>query len=197
MENRKWASAQPTMTMMFSVMCMIYWAWMIGILKPEAQLFIGIIQLALYPSYIIAAIIELKGGDGLSGNVYYYFATFFGAASGAVNIVSYFAGIFGWPVDPSVMGFIWIWIGVMLAGILPAYRKYGWIFFTLCAFAAISLLVLALVAFGIGPAAFMPILNQISAWCLFLVGIEGLYLALAAHLETADIKIPTGKSLFK
>lgn len=194
MENKqRWASATPTMTLIFSMLAMMFWANFMGYLKPEAALLLGVIQVGIFPAYLIGAVILLKEGDALNGNVFFYFATWFGFVAGLINIVTYFAPIYNWAIDPRITGYFWLWAAVMLYGSLPAYRKVPWVFFTVLFCAATALLLIALTSLELVPVVF----NIAAGWCLFVVGVFGLYLAVAGLLENVGIILPQGKPFFK
>lgn len=190
--NQKWASAAPTMTLMFSMLGLMFWAIFVGLLKPEAALLLGVIQVGIFPAYLIGGIILLKEGDGLNGNVFYYFSTYFGLCAGLYNLVTYFAPIYHWAIDPRIMGYFWLCASIMLFGSLLGYKKVPWVFFSVLFFAALALFILGFTALGLLPLVF----NLVAGWCLFIVGIFGLYLAVAGLLENADIKLPLGRPFF-
>lgn len=192
-EEQQWAHAMPTLYLIFSIFSAMFWALMTGFVKPEAALLCSVIQIAVYPSYLVGATILLKNKDGFSGNVFFYFCAFFSSVSGATGIVTYFANLYGWPIDASIMGIVWLWIGIMLGFSLPGSKGEPWIFFVISLLTVVGLLSMGLTTLGILPAS----ITKPTGWLFGVISLMGLYVAVAQHVEFAGLKFPLGKSLFK
>ena len=192
-EEKTWGNPTPAVTLFFAVLVIMFWAMMLGYLKPEAALLLGVIQLMLFAPWLVGAIVILKSGDAIGGTLFLYFSAFFAGCSGAINVVGYFAQVYNWPLDPRIAGYLWLFAAVMLLPALVTYRNAGWIFWTLVLFADIGLFLFAFVVLGIGPVVTM---NKVAAWFFFVVAIEGLYMAAASYAALAGVPMYFGRSLF-
>jgi len=192
-ESGSYANPTASLTLFFSVLVIMFWAMMLGYLKPEAALTVGVIQLALYPAWLWAAAMILKNGDGLAGNLFLFFGAFLAGCSGAANVVAYFAQLHGWPLDPKVMGYLWLLTAVVLLAAVVAYRVAGWVFWTLLLFADLGLFLFALTTLGVGPAATMI---KVTAWVFLVVAVEGIYVAFVSYLALGGVRVSLGKPLF-
>ena len=176
------------------MLALIFAASFFGFLEPSAAFILGLLQIAVWPAYLIGAMLLLRTGDTVGGNTFFYFATFFGIAPGMITVGTYFAEIYGWPFDPTILGIIWLCVGLTLTFSLPGFAKGP----------SLTLLVISCAAIGIDfiGLGYLNVLPAVTANCiagcfLTVTGIGGLYSAIAGILEGANIKLPLGKPLFK
>jgi len=191
--NQKWASAGPSLNLIFGVFCVLFWVSLCGFVKPEALFFLGLVQVFCFPGYFFASLLMLKDNDGFGGNVFYIFATFFALVSGMINVISYLAPIYHWPIDPTIFGYVWLYVGIYLAITLLGFKKAPWPVFLMVLLAAVVLLLLGVVGIGLISASY----SVIAGWILLAIGVIGMYLAVAGQLGFAGINLPSGKPLFK
>lgn len=184
----------PTLTLYFSILAMLFWAFCIGVVRPEAGFIIGLIQIGLFPCYVAGAVLLLNKGDNVTGNIFLMFAAFFGFAGGLASVGTYVATQLGWPVDTRVTGLFWTLIGVFLALATPAFKTASALFFLIMPTSSASLIILGLAMLGIFPAALG---YSLSGWILLYVGVTGIYLAAAGYYATMGIHWPQGKPFFK
>lgn len=190
----KMADASTTIVFIFTMLCMMFWGQFSGFLSPETGLFLGLIQLACWPGYLIGSTIVLSRGDAISGNIYLIFSTCFGGIGGLVNLFTYLAGIWGWPADPSIVGITWIWAGLITLGATICIRKSPWVGFMVFLLAVFQLEIMGFVTLGILTA---PVWSEIAKWLCLIIGIGGFYTAFAGLLAHAGINLPQGRPLFK
>jgi hypothetical protein len=193
-QQQKWASAGPTLNLIFSILSLIFAGMFLGFLNESAAFILGLIQIGVWPTYLIGSVIMLQSGDMVGGNTFLYFATFFGLVPGLVTVGTYFAQMYGWPFDPTTLGIMWLSVGLILTFTLPAFAQTPSLNFAVLACAGIAIDFIGLGYLNIVPPS---ISNIISGVLLAFVGIGGLYLSVAGILEGANIKIPVGKPLFK
>lgn len=184
----------PTLTLFFSILAMLFWAQCIGILKPESSLNIALIQIGLFPPYVIGATLLLKKGDNVTGNIFLMFAAFFGFAGGLASLGTYIASTFGWPIDTSTTGLFWLLIGVFLLLATPSFKTASALFFLIMPTSSASLIILGLTMMDLFPVALG---YKLSGWILFYVGITGIYLATSGYYSTIGVNLPQGKPFFK
>jgi hypothetical protein len=193
-EQVKPASGGPTMTLIFSMLSFFFAANLGGLFKPAAGLYIGLIQIGIWPTYLIAANSMLRDGDGLYGNTFLYFATFFGLVPGLTSVFSYFAALHAWPLDPMVLGIMWIYVGLLLLCTLPGFKSVNAVFFLVLLFAGLGVFLLGLGMVGLLPASFY---TKACVFSFGFVGIFGFYLCVDGFLSSVGIELPKGHAFFK
>lgn len=194
MEKERYADASPTIVFIFTMLCMMFWAQFAGICSAETTLFLGLIQLGCWPSYLIGSHIVLSRGDAVSGNIYLIFATCFGGIGGLVNLFTYLSGVFGWLADNSIVGITWIWSGIATLAATICIRKSPWVGFMVFLLAVFQLEIMGFVTIGILTA---PIWTEIAKWLCLIIGIGGFYTMLSGLLTYGGIYLPQGKTIFK
>ncbi|HZK09508.1 MAG TPA: hypothetical protein VFD08_00430 [Clostridia bacterium] len=195
MENKNnWASAAPTLNLIFGMLSIMFAALFLGYLKPSAVYILGLIQIGVWPGYLIGSLIMLRSGDIVGGNTFFYFATFFGLAPGLVTVGTYLADVFGWAYDPKILGIMWLSVGLTLTFTIPAFIKSELVTFLVIAAAGIAIDFIGLAYLFTGYA---QTFNTIAGVLLFFVGVGGIYQAVAGILAGAGIKLPLGKPIVK
>jgi len=193
-DREKWASPAPTLNTLFSFLCLLFFVLFFKLVDQSALLYLGLIQLGLFPAYFIGALIMLKNGEMISGNIYLIFSTFFTIVPGLTTVGSYIGGIRGWSLDIGILGYQWLFIGLALAFCIPAFAKASKTFFILICCAAISLIVIGLGYLGIIS---ISMYTFIAGSLLFIVAVLVLYMVIAEILGGANINLPLGKPFFK
>jgi len=193
-QEDEWASPTPTLNTLFAFLCVIFAALFFQLVdQPAVFLLFGLIQLGLFPAYFAGALILLKNGDMISGNIYLIFATFFTIVPGLTTLGIYFAQMQEWPIDVSILGYQWLFIGSVLAFCIPAFAKASKTFFILICCAASALVVLGLGYLGIIS---VPIYTAISGGLLFIVCVLVFYMIVSEVLGESGIDLPLGKPFF-
>ena len=115
------ASGSPTVTMIFSVLCIIFWAFNMGWIGEGGRFAIGVVQIAVFAGYIIGSAFMLKTGDSFGGNVNMICATFFGGIGGFTNVVSSITGeqIYNF----KIFGIAFTMLGLMLIILAPLLKR--------------------------------------------------------------------------
>lgn len=188
--NSKVASASPAGWIAYSIACWLAAAALCGFVNPDAYLLAGCVALACFVPYLIAAITELKLGNGPGGNTWLYFCAFFALGSALCYLAQYFAAVYGWSLDIRILGFEWIILAIVLILTTPIFLKGSPVALISIIAADVGLLTVALVYWGVP-------LAQISGWALFAAGLLGWWMGAAGILEPAGYKLPTGKPWFK
>lgn len=191
--NQNWAAPNATMCLIFAVFAGCFWAMMTGQVKPESSLIVGVIQLSVLPCYLVLATILLKNKDGLNGNMFSYFCVFFSAVGGATSLINYFAAIYAWPIDATILGLVWLYVGLMLGFALPAFKTAPWSFFVLLVLTAVGLVLMGFVTLGFLPASLM----NMTGWIFGACSVMGLYFAITMHVAFGGVTYPLGKPFFK
>lgn len=190
-EQSKWASAGPANSIFVACAGLLAGGWLLGYLKPEVALVFGVFSMLICPVYTYVAVMMLKSGDHFTGNMFYVFGAIFFGVAGTVNVISYFAALQGWPMDPKAMGPIWLVMALFMLAVTWVYRVAPAAFFLLCVAASIGMLALGLLTMGWGDPL---VLGRISGWAFLVMGFVSLYCGLATYL--APVAPPLGPVLF-
>lgn len=178
-----YANPAPAGLVALAVACFCFFALLSGQVAHSAMPLLGCWLLGGFIVQITVALIELKQGQLLGGNIFLLFSSFFMLTGGISFFVkAYFNTVGGAPLDTRIDGFAWLVLFVTLLLWTPAYLK--------TASAVLSLAVMLLdvgtfcIAFtdlGLLPA----FASTVAAYALLLCGICGLYLAAATQLNGA------------
>jgi hypothetical protein len=194
MENNQWANPNPIMTMIFGLGAVLVFLQLMGFIKPEGALLVGIVQICGFMGIYIGSLIMMKRNEGLAGNLFGVFAVFFFLVSGLINIIQYYGALYHWPMDGSVVGYMWVFLGLYLFLSLPCFKMYPWPFFLLILLAAIALAAIGLILLGIITA---PWCLTAAAWGVLALGVINVYYSVRDELAFVGINIPAGQALFK
>lgn len=136
---------------------------------------------------LVAAIVELKDKNLVSGNVFLYFSGIFMLAA-ALSVIAKFLMISnGIKPDATVEGWLWLGGTAFLVGMTPAYAKSNLLLFLIVLCADIALAMIGLLDLGIIAATSKPVIGYLVIAC----GVLALYLVLAIVTNTMY-----GKSVF-
>lgn len=195
MENQpKWASAGPTLSLIFGMLSLIFAAIFLGYVDPSGSYILGLLQIAVWPAYLIGGVLMLRDGDVVGGNTFFYFATFFGLAPGLITVGTYFADIFGWAYDPKVLGIVWLCVGLTVTFTVPGFRKGSSLLFLVILAAGLAIDFIGLAYLFTDYA---NTFNTIAGVLLIFVGVGGVYQAISGILAGSGINLPQGKPFFK
>ncbi|NMM61698.1 hypothetical protein HBE96_03130 [Clostridium sp. P21] len=192
-EKLELGNPAPTMLFIFTMITMMFWAQYMGIVKPEAQLLLGLFQLGCFPAYLIGGITFLKKGDSISGNTYLIFATIFGGLSGFGNTGIGIASFLGWPVDTTMLSIPILWSGIIVIPILICIRYADALTFVVFTCGSLLLILSGLVGLSVFPTTINPLITILC----FIVAVGGLYISIATICSFGGVFLPLGKPLFK
>lgn len=150
-------------------------------------------SISVFPAYLIGAIVLLKRNDGINGNVFLVFATFFGSLAGITSVASYILTVMGIPFEMTPVSVCWILSGILLLGILPGIKNFPWTYFLIFGLEGVALVLYGIAGFGLLGSWW----SSVVGWMFFVVGILGIYCSIVGMNETLGIKLPLGKSIFK
>ncbi|SMC40682.1 hypothetical protein [Papillibacter cinnamivorans] len=182
----------PVVTLVFSILCFVFWANYMGYLKEGSILAIGVLQIGVFPIYIIGAIILFTRGNDFAGNVFAIFATAFGSAAGLTHVLMILSLTHGIPFDYTICGILFTIIGACLLLILPGLRYASKVDFLIFLFGGLGVMFAGLSG-AMSVPAYFPLL---AGWFLFIDGCVGIYSFLSGMLGFCGLNIPTGKPFF-
>lgn len=184
------ADAGPAGWMAYSMATLIAWPSLCGYVNDKALLFMAAISLACTIPYLTAGISQLKSRNTAGGVTWIYFGAFFAFCSAECYLISYFAPIYGWQLDPRILGFEWAVLAIVLILTTPVFIKFSPAAASLSVIAAdIGLATLALIYWGYTG------LVQVSGWAFFAAGAFGIIMTAGGILDGAGMKFPMGKPL--
>lgn len=182
-----------SLAFIFSTLSFLFWANILGYLGPGGSLAVGVVQLAIYGSYLAGSVMLFKRGDDFDANVFMVFTAFFGGIGGVLNVGSTISAALGLPFSPQVGGICWILAGVFLLACSPATLRSNLVDAGVYVLAALALLTLGFTIVG-----FLPIIGlTIAAWLLFVVGILGLVLTASILGSIIGYRIPMGPAILR
>lgn len=184
-ESLQWADPSPAGLVALAMACFTFFAVFSGRVDASATPLLGIWLLGGFVVQIAVALIELREGNVLGGNVFLFFSAFFMFVTGSEQLVKFMMAQDGIALDGRIDGWAWLVLAIALLTWTPAYLKKSGAVMSLCVLAldvAVPLIALKdLGVFGTGEAAATATL--VIAYALLIAGIFGLIVAMATVLN--------------
>jgi|GEM_PF-2254845 len=194
MESTKIASAGPASFAGISLVLFLMFVSLIGLVTPAAALPIGIFAIAVGAINLIGAVFDHLNGES-AGNIGVVFGVlFFVTGAGVWNVVQYFAGLRGWPLDPTIIGWVYLWLGAILLLWAPVLFRAPYTLSLPVALLGVMVVVMGAVQLGWMPASLMTAV----AYGFLVNAILYLYSAVAILINTtyqrAVLPLPAPRS---
>ncbi|MGA2403332.1 MAG: hypothetical protein ABSG91_16775 [Syntrophobacteraceae bacterium] len=178
----------------YSVAAWMAWAFLCGFVGAKALLFMACVSLACTITYMGAAFTALKLGNAAGGITWLYFGAFFGFASALNYGTSYFASIYYWELDATILGYEWVVLAIVLILTTLIFVRYAPVAAISVVAADVALASLSLIYFGYNGAFML----QLSGWAFFIAGLFGIVMTAGGILQSAGMAFPImGKPLIK
>jgi succinate-acetate transporter protein len=178
-----WANPAPAGLVSFALACVSFFGLLSGNVNHSAIPLLGCWLIGAFIVQIVVAVIELREGAILGGNVFLFFAAFFCFTGGLEFFVkAYFNTVGGQPIDTTIDGYAWAVLTSSLVLWTPAYLKKS---------TAVMGLLVVVTDVGICFVTLMdlkilaPSYGVVAAYALLIAGILGIYLAAAMQLQAA------------
>ena len=181
-EHEGWATPGPAGLVALAMACFGFYAVLSGTVTKDAAPILGIWLIGGFVVQIVVALVELKGGHTTGGYVFLFFSAFFMLVGGLENVFKYYASIYGWKIDATLDG--WLWLPLLISLIL-------WTFAYLKESSAIMSLVVVLLDVAVFFITFMDMgklghqYAPIAAYFLLVAGVGALWVAAAGIVNTA------------
>ncbi len=193
--EKGWVGAGPAGLVALAMACFIFFALLTGRVEHSAIPLMGIWLVAGFVVQLVTALLELKEGNLLGGNVFTFFSAFFMLASGLELFFKFFAAHNGLELDGRISGYAWVAICIAITMWTPAY---------LAGARSLSLVVVSLVPalwiiglrdIGVLDASWAPVAGYLA----LVGGIFGLYTSSAIILNEKFGKtiLPLGSPFIK
>ncbi|MDD3898492.1 MAG: GPR1/FUN34/YaaH family transporter [Syntrophomonadaceae bacterium] len=194
-EHEDWAPAGAAGLVALAMACFTFFALLTGRVDHSAAPLLGIWMLGGFVVQFVTAILELKEGNLLGGNVFTFFSAFFMLATGGVLLFQSIAAHHGMTFDARIIGWAWLPISIAVTLWTPAY---------LAGARSLSLVVVALVpALWIISFTDMGVLSKawspVAGYFLLAGGIFGIYTSAAIVLNDKfkRVVLPLGEPFIK
>lgn len=191
-----WANPGPAGLVALAMACFTFFALYTGKVDGTALPLLGIWLLGGFAVQIVVAIIELKEGAIVGGNVFLFFSAFFMLVTGLECLYKFWAASKGITLDARIDGWAWSALAISLLLWTPAYFKSPLVMSLAVLSLDVAVPVVALKDIGIlNPVVWGPI----AGYFLLIAGIFGLYMAAGTVLNTAFGKqiLPLGAPIIK
>lgn len=176
-----WANPAPAGLVALAIACFTFFAVLCGKVDHVCIPLLGCWLLGGALVQFTVAVIELKEGAILGGNVFLFFSAFFMLTGGLEFLFKYFAAINGWPIDARIDGYAWLVLWFALWLWTYGYFKSPLWFAILMLDAAVPIVALNdLKVLGDMTATLVPI----AGWLLLATGVYAIWIASAVVLNT-------------
>lgn len=191
-----WANPGPAGLVALAMACFTFFALFTGRVEGTALPLLGIWLIGGFVVQVIVAVIEIKEGSILGGNVFLFFSAFFMLATGLECLFKFWMGTKGITLDARIDGWAWLALAIALVLWSPGYFKAP-LAMILCVLSLdIAVPVVALKDLAVIPG---TIGAPLAGTFLLLAGIFGLYMGAGTILNTALGKqvLPLGSPWIK
>ena len=187
------ADSSPVVCLIFSAMCFVCFAWIMGWLGEGSSFGVGVAQLSVFVTYVLGGNNIIKQGNGFPGNLYLVFATFFGGVAGAANVAGSIATANGIEFSMVPMGWCFVAAGVFLILMVPLLLPVAGKRDVIMTFTGgFGVLCFGLTGIGVGP----MILNTIGAYSLLITGFVGVFMGVVGMAAFLGKDITFGSKPF-
>ncbi len=192
-----WASPAPAGLTALAIACFTFFAVLTGIVPPTTTPLLGCWLIGGFVVQFVVALIELKEGHVLGGNVFLFFSAFFMLTGGLEFLVKGSEVFASFGVTSEIDGWAWLVLFITLLLWTPAYLKTSTTVLGLTvlildvAVLFVTLKDLAIVSAATG--------GLIAGYALGLAGIFAIYHAAAIQLNAAwnKVVLPLGGPILK
>lgn len=190
-----WANPAPAGLTALAIACFTFFAVLTGIVPHTSTPLLGCWLVGGFVVQIVVALIELREGSLLGGNVFLFFSAFF-MLTGGLEFVLKASSVFAdFGVTSEIDGWAWLVLLITLLLWTPAYLKTSpRVMGILVLILDVGVLFVALKDLGVVAAS---VSAPIAGYALGLGGFFAIYFAAAIQLNAAFGKVvfPVGKSI--
>jgi succinate-acetate transporter protein len=195
-EMMQWADPSPAGLVALAMACFTFFAVYSGRVDASATPLLGIWLLGGFVVQVVVALVELKEGNLLGGNVFLFFSAFFMFVTGTELLFKFWMTQNGIVLDASIDGWAWLVLAIALLTWTPAYLKKSSAVMSICVLTLdVAVPLIAIKDLGLfGTGATLAVVSQVIAYSLLIAGILALYVAMATVLNKtmgrAMVKVP-------
>ena len=195
-ENHPLANLSPADLVGIAVVTFGLFGLLSGKVQQAGIIFIAAWMVGGFVIQVITAVINALKGNMLAANLGLMFSSYLMLSSAISFTIKYCSGLYGFPIDPTMEGFLWMPLWIIIWLWTPAFLKATPFSFNLMVFCFdIAIPLLCLSSFGLLGGMGMFVLT----WFLLLTGIMALWNAAAMVLAEVFQRplLPMGSPLFK
>lgn len=192
-----WASPAPAGLTALAIACFTFFAVLTGKVPGSVAPLLGCWLIGGFVVQFTVAVIELKDGHLLGGNVFLFFSAFFMLVGGIEFLVRTNAGFAAAKPNTAIDGWAWLVLTITLILWTPAYLKTSnTVMGLLVLLLDVAVIFVTLKDLGLMDAAMG---GKYAGWFLLGGGILGIYMAAAIELNAAFGRavLPVGSSIIK
>jgi succinate-acetate transporter protein len=196
-EHGGWASPAPAGLTALAVACFTFFAVLTGKVPGSVVPMLGCWLVGGFVVQFVVALVELKEGHLLGGNIFLFFSAFFMLTGGLEFFVKTNAAFAAFKPTSDIDGWAWLVLTATLILWTPAYLKTT----TTALGLTVIVIDVAVVFVTLKDLALMPAATAgpVAGWALFIVGCLAIYIAAAIQLNAAWGKtiLPLGGPIIK
>jgi succinate-acetate transporter protein len=176
-QTKEWSNPTPAGLVALAAICICFFAILDGHIDmtPGTMLVFGGWLIGGFIIQILVGLLDLKSGNHTGGNTFMFFSAFFMLATG----IGMFVKGMGFTADPTIEGYAWLTLMLVLWLWTPAFFKKIGILSFIVLFVDIALLFIVLRDFGYGE------FIAFGAWSLLIAGVLAIYLSAAQVVNNA------------
>lgn len=193
--EKGFANATPAAFVALSLVCFGLFGTLSGRVDHSALLLFACWQFGAFVIQLVVAIIELKDKETSGGNVFLYFACFFMLVGSLESFTKYMAMVHQLPLSTAIDGYAWLVLALATTLFTPSFLSTSKVLFFTLVTADVGIWGVALGDLGLVGAG----IYQLSAICMLIMAILGLWLAFAG-VTNGQLKkniIPVGSPFIK
>ena len=194
-QEAAWANPAPAGLTALAIACFTFFAILTGIVPHSSSPLLGCWLIGGFTVQIVVALIELREGSLLGGNVFLFFSAFFMLTGGLEFLLKASSTFAEFGVTSEIDGWAWLVLLITLILWTPAYLKTSpRVMGLLVLILDVGVLFVALRDLGLVAAS---VSAPIAGYALGLGGIFAIYFAAAIQLNAAFGKtvLPVGKPI--
>jgi len=198
MENSKlsWAKTQPADLTAIAVTTFGFFGILTADVGTSGYLLFAAWMFGGFVIQLIAAILNVLRGDEPGSNLGLVFSCYLMLTGSMSFAIKYFSGVYHWPIDPAIEGYLWmpIWFALWLW--TPAFWRVTPFSFNLVVLGLdVAIPLLSLSILGVWGGAGMVVVP----WALLVTGLAATWTAAAILLSGAfqRLVLPVGNPLIK
>lgn len=190
-----WAGAGPAGLVALAMACFGFFALLTGRVDHSAIALLGIWLIGGFIVQIVTALLELREGNLLGGNVFTFFSAFFMLVSGCEMLFKFYAAHSGLTIDARISGWTWLAITMAITLWTPAYLAGARSLSLVVVSLVPALWIISLRDLGILGAEWAPIAGYLA----LIGGLLGIYTSSAIILNSkfGRVILPVGSPFIK
>lgn len=190
-----WTSAGPAGLVALAVACFVFFALLTGRVEHSAIPILGLWLIGGFVVQLVTALLELREGNLLGGNVFTFFSAFFMLVTGVEMLFKFWAAHNNVAIDARISGYSWLAISAAITLWFPAYLTGPKSLSLVVGALVPALWIIAFKDLGIAGAAWA----NVAGYLALIGGLMGIYTSAAMVLNNkfGKVILPFGAPFIK